>query len=131
MKKEMLNKGIVYVCSPLSAPTQDGIEENMRKASAYAELVSKITNKRAIAPHAFLPEYINDNNPAERAIGLEFGMKILTLSEAVVVCGNIISKGMQAEITKAEELGIPVFALVAVPKGYALVDYRCVHPSCA
>lgn len=37
-----MNKNdLVYVCSPLSAPTREGIAENMEKAKAYTELVSR------------------------------------------------------------------------------------------
>lgn len=98
----------VYVCSPLSAPTAEGIQENMVKAGLYARKVGQMLHCRAIAPHAFLPMYLNDNIPEEREIALKFGIDILNISDAIVVCGKVISSGMKAEIEFAREKGIPV-----------------------
>ena len=108
IKKEEL----VYICSPLSAPTEAQIRENMSLARFYAKTVANRFHCRAIAPHSFLPEHLDDNIPEEREIGLQFGLSVLEISKAMVVCGNRISKGMLGEIRKAKELRIPVYALV-------------------
>ena len=51
-----MNKNdLVYICSPLSAPTKEGIQKNMERAAHYARLVSGTFGCRAIAPHSFLP----------------------------------------------------------------------------
>ena len=71
-----MNKNdIVYICSPLSASTKEGIRQNMEKAAHYARLVSGTFGCRAIAPHSFLPEYLDDNIPEEREAGLAFGLQ--------------------------------------------------------
>ena len=101
----------VYICSPLFAPTRKGIDENMAKAREYMEIVSAMLNCRAVAPHAFLPLFLDDHDPVERKLGLEFGLRYLATCDALIVCGNRITKGMSDEITKAIELGIPVFIL--------------------
>ena len=116
----MRENDIVYICSPLSAPTKEGIRQNMKKAADYARLVSGIFRCSAIAPHSFLPEYLDDNIPEEREIGLAFGLSLLRLSKAVIVCGNRISSGMQGEIRMAGELNIPAYALVEHAGGTAL-----------
>lgn len=72
----MKKNDIVYICSPLSAPTKEGIRQNMEKAAHYARLVSGTFGCRAIAPHSFLPEYLDDNIPEEREAGLAFGLSI-------------------------------------------------------
>ena len=46
---------MVYICSPLSAPTADEIRANMELARSYMQLVSKVFQCRAVAPHAYLP----------------------------------------------------------------------------
>lgn len=108
-----MNKNdIVYICSPLSAPTKKGIWQNMKKAADYARLVSGILKCRAIAPHGFLPEYLDDDIPEEREIGLAFGLELLKLSKAVIVCGSRISSGMRGEIELAGKLHIPVYVLL-------------------
>ena len=111
---------LVYICSPLSAPTKEGIRQNMEKAAYYAGLVSGVTGCRAIAPHSFLPEYLDDNIPEEREAALAFGLSILKLSKAVIVCGNRISSGMRGEIRLAGELDIPAYALVESTSGITL-----------
>ena len=107
----------VYVCSPLSAPTAEGINENMAKAGLYARKVGQMLHCRAIAPHSFLPKYLNDNIPEEREIALKFGIDILNISDAIVVCGKVISSGMKAEIEFAKEKGIPIIYYDEVDDG--------------
>ena len=117
-----MNKNdIVYICSPLSATTKEGIRQNMEKAAHYARLVSGTFGCRAIAPHSFLPEYLDDNIPEEREAGLAFGLSILKLSKAIVVCGSRISSGMRGEIRLAGELNIPAYALIEGAGGAAMV----------
>lgn len=116
----MKKNDLVYICSPLSAPTEQGIRKNMEKAAYYAGLVSGVTGCRAIAPHSFLPEYLDDSIPEEREAALAFGLSILKLSKAVIVCGNRISSGMRGEIKMAGELNIPAYALVESTSGITL-----------
>ncbi|MBE5040526.1 DUF4406 domain-containing protein [Ructibacterium gallinarum] len=103
-----MSKELVYVCSPLGAPTKEGVLNNMHKAREYAKTVSEKMDCRAIAPHGILPEYLDDNIPEERAVGLRFGLDLLRICKKMVVCGNVISSGMQKEIELAEKLGIEV-----------------------
>lgn len=64
---------------------------------------------RAVAPHAVLPYILDDTIPEERALAMEFGMKLLSMSTRVVVFGSQISSGMDQEIRAAQNLGIPIF----------------------
>ena len=108
----MEKKDLVYICSPLSAPTWEEVQENMKKAAHYASLVSKAANCRAIAPHSFLPEYLDDRISEEREVALAFGLSVLRIAKSMVVCGDRISSGMNGEIEKAKEWGIPVYSLL-------------------
>ena len=112
---------LVYICSPLSAPTQKEILSNMAKAMEYAKLVSESFQCRAIAPHSFLPLFLDDNIPEERAIGLQFGLSVLEICKAMVVCGDRISNGMKGEIEKAKKLHIPVYTLIERDNGVGIV----------
>ena len=68
-----------------------------------------------------LPSGISgDNIPEEREAGLAFGLSILKLSKAVIVCGNRISSGMRGEIKMAGELNIPAYALIESASGITL-----------
>ncbi len=118
----MKKNDLVYICSPLSAPTKEGIRKNMEKAAYYAGLVSGVTGGRAIAPHSFLPEYLDDNIPEEREAALAFGLSVLRLSKAIIVCGSRISSGMRGEIRLAGELNIPAYALIEYEGRIALAE---------
>ena len=98
----------LYVCSPLSAPSPEGIEANMRKARQYMQETAAHYGCRAIAPHAYLPQLLNDCIPAERALALSFGRSLLSACDGIVLCGNTISKGMAQEIAYAASMGMPV-----------------------
>lgn len=121
MKKEDL----VYICSPLSAPTKAMRKRNMYKAGIYAQSVATHWGCRAIAPHSFLPEYLDDTIPQEREIALEFGLSVLKMCKALVICGDVISEGMKGEIRKARQLGIPVYQMIETGiVGFTVVEER-------
>lgn len=105
---ENKRKDLVYICSPLSASTPEGIIRNMNIARLYMKEMSEKYNCRAVAPHAILPVFLDDNIPEERALGLKFGLDLLRICKKVIVCGNIISNGMKKEIELAEKLGTEV-----------------------
>lgn len=114
----MLKKGMYYICSPLSAPTGEGIRRNMLRARGYMELVTRQFGCRAVAPHAYLPELLDDRNPRERELGLQFGMALLDLCDGIIVCGEEISSGMRKEIRTAREKQLPVYFLFHVRDGF-------------
>ena len=99
---------MIYVCSPLSAPTRCEMLTNAAKASTYMTWAENEFGEKAVAPHAYLPYILDDRIPEQRALALEFGRKLLAMCSLVVVFGPRISKGMGAEINSAEKLGIPV-----------------------
>ena len=97
-----------YVCSPLSAETEKDFIENMRVARAYMFYALKKMNMSASAPHAYLPMLLCDKVPAERAIALDIGLRLLEQSEVLLVCGNRLSSGMKGEISRAVELRMDI-----------------------
>ena len=99
---------LTYVCSPLSAPTRAEMRANAAKACTYMVMAENEFGGRAVAPHAYLPYLLDDRVPEERALALDFGLKLLALCSRVVVFGDHISAGMQGEIEQAEAFGIPI-----------------------
>lgn len=98
----------VYVCSPLGALDAAGIKQNMLAARVYADTIEKTFDVVAKAPHAWLPEFLDDHNPVERKIGIDVGNNMLRTADIVFVCGDRLSPGMTAEIALAKDLGITV-----------------------
>lgn len=87
---------IVYICSPYAGD----IENNVKAAQAYSRFA---VNKGYIpvAPHLLFPQFLNDNDPKERQLGLFFGNALMSKCSEVWVFGNRISAGMEAEIKRA------------------------------
>ena len=111
MGKLFDKQDLIYICSPLSAPTKEEIRKNMAGAKYYSWYVAVEFGGRTIAPHSFLPDYLDDHIPQERQVALDFGLSVLKICKALVVCGDIISSGMAGEIRKAREWGIKVYRL--------------------
>ena len=97
-----------YVCSPYSDPDPEVQLDNMRRARLYMLYANEHMGLLARAPHAYLPMLVCDKLPAERAMALRFGLELLEQSELLLVCGNVLSKGMKGEISHAAKLGIPM-----------------------
>ncbi len=90
-----------YICSPLSAKSEDAFVENMQRARRYMYYAAKKMGLAARAPHAYLPMLLCDRIPNERALALQFGLRLLEESDILLVCGDRISLGMQGEISHA------------------------------
>lgn len=114
----------VYICSPLRAPMERLIRENMENAACYVRKIAITCNCRAIAPHSFLPDYLDDTIPEEREICLEFGLSVLKLCKALIICGDRISDGMKMEILTAMELNIPTYRLIEYKGCIELIEFR-------
>ena len=88
---------IVYICSPFSGD----VEGNIASAQRFSRFaVDK--GYIPIAPHLLFPQFLNDNDPKERQLGLFFGNALMSKCAEVRVFGSIISPGMAAEIKRAK-----------------------------
>lgn len=99
----------IYICSPYKGDT----EKNTSNAIHYCRFAVE-QGKFPIAPHCYLPQFMNDNNPAERELALSFGIRLLHGCRELWIftespCDrNHISEGMKQEIKEAKRLGIPI-----------------------
>ena len=87
---------IVYICSPYAGD----IEMNVAAARKYSRFAVE-RGYIPIAPHLLFPQFLNDGDPVERALGLFFGNAIMSKCSEVWVFGERISNGMAAEIKRA------------------------------
>ena len=79
----------------------------MEAARWYMQMVSKLWDCRAVAPHAYLPEILDDKDEQERELALSFGLACLDTCDRLVICGRRITKGMLGEIQFAAAHEIP------------------------
>jgi hypothetical protein len=92
------NRRKVYVVSKYAGD----VETNTAAAVVYCRRVID-AGYMPIASHLLYPQILNDNDPAERNMGLMFGLALLKLCDEVWVFGSI-SSGMAQEIEEAKRL---------------------------
>ena len=97
VRKAAAFRPIVYICSPYSGDTERNIK-NAKRYSRFAVDKGYIP----IAPHLLFPQFLDDDNPEERELGLFFGNALMSKCAEVWVFGSRISSGMEAEIKRAK-----------------------------
>ncbi len=94
---------LVFICSPYAGDIKTNTA-NARRYSAFA--VKK--NYIPLAPHLLFPQFMDDKNPAERSLGIFFGMVLMSKCAELWVFGATVTAGMSVEIEKAKRRNIPV-----------------------
>jgi hypothetical protein len=95
--EDEVHRPIVYICSRFSGD----VDQNVKAAQRYSRFAID-KGFIPIAPHLLFPQFLDDDNPAERQLGLFFGNALMSKCAEVWVFGNTISSGMAAEIKRAE-----------------------------
>lgn len=92
-----------YICSPYKGDT----EGNVRRAIAYCKFA---VNKGVmpLAAHLHFTQFLDDNDKAERKLGMSFAIQLLSMCEQLWVMGDVVSDGMLAEMEFAKEHNIPI-----------------------
>lgn len=95
--------GKVYICSPY----RGNIETNTANAIRYCKFAAE-RGFIPICPHIYLTQFLNDDVPEERKLGLSLGIKLLRECKELWIFSNTISEGMKQEIKVAEKLCITI-----------------------
>ena len=96
------NRRKVYVASRYAGD----VPNNVKAAARYfRHVIDK--GYMPVASHLMYPAVLNDNYPAQRELGLLFGLALLKMCDEVWVIGPV-SSGMEQEIEEAKRLRIPV-----------------------
>ena len=78
------------------------IEREERHAlRAFRPIVYVCSPYAGDAPHLLFPQFLRDDDPTERELGLFFGNALMSKCSEVWVFGSTISPGMAAEIKRA------------------------------
>lgn len=106
----------VYICSRYRADDKHTVEDNIGRA-LFACSYAAEKGYAPYAPHLYLPRCLDDNDPADRALGIAIGSEFLKSCDEVWQWGATVSEGMAAELALAKELGIPVrvFNSIGIP----------------
>lgn len=94
---------LVYIASPLSGDMETNL--GFARQACLNAMAQGVT---PFAPHLLYPQMLDDNDPAQRELGMNMGNQMLALCDELWLCGDVISSGMAAEEQLAKELDIPV-----------------------
>ena len=91
----------VFICSPY----RGDVERNLKAARKHARMAA-IIGYCPLAPHLMFPQFLNDNDPEQRILGITLGVEQMKVCDEIWIFGGRISNGMAFELEKAKELGI-------------------------
>lgn len=101
---------LVYICSPYHGD----IKQNHKNAIEYCKYAAQM-GAIPLAPHTIFTQYLDDNIPSQRKIGLRMGLELLKRCDELWVFGPMITEGMEQEITEANNEQIPLRILSKPP----------------
>ena len=108
---------LIYICSPFRGDTAANTEAAQRYCrDAYEK------NCIPVAPHLYLPQFLNDDEPKERDLALRIGLRLIDYCSEVWVHGDIISDGMRGEIDYATTTGKKVVYLPGADAQHKSID---------
>jgi hypothetical protein len=102
IEKESKRK-IVFICSPFAGD----LELNTLRARRYGRFAA-IKNAVPIIPHLMYSQFLDEDDPEERKLGMEMGLILLGRCQELWVFGRELSTGMAAEVKRAKKWNIPI-----------------------
>ena len=96
----------VYIISRYSADTRKERRFNREVARYFCRKILR-EGKRPVAPHLYYTQFCDDDDPGERALGLELAIKDLDECDSFfrVIIGGVISAGMRGEVEHISRTG--------------------------
>ncbi len=105
-KYDIRSRPKVYAVSPYAGD----IDKHVKEAIALCRYIIA-QGKMCVASHLMYPAILEDSDPAERELGLLFGLELLAVCDEVYVLSDSpddISSGMAGEIHEAKRLKKPI-----------------------
>lgn len=94
---------LVYVASAYSGD----VTTNTEKAKQYCRFAME-QGQIPLAPHLMFPQFMNDDDPAERELAIFMDVILLGKCDELWVFGDSISEGMSVEIEVAKKRRQPI-----------------------
>lgn len=91
---------LVYICSRYAGD----IESNTLAARHYCRFAVD-SGYIPVASHLLYPQFLDDENPVERKLGLFFGNILMDKCDEIWIFGSELSPGMKAEYERAVRKG--------------------------
>lgn len=80
----------VFICSPY----RGDIDHNIKVARDAGRIAAK-TGYVPVIPHLMYPQFLRDDLPDERILGIQLGAELLKASDMMWLIGSKITKGMK------------------------------------
>ena len=116
---------LTYICSPYAGDTASNILA-AQKYCRYA--VDK--GYLPFAAHLFFPQFLNDEDPAERSLGISFGNVFMDMCAEIWIFGSEYSAGMQAEYDRATRKGYKIRCFTSDCREVGGTDYESLSGTC-
>lgn len=95
-----------YVAGPFRSETQEGVNENIRRAASVGHIIRK-HGFAAIVPHL---ESLHNQEALDEDGWIRHNIELLSRCDFMIVLENWSkSKGTILEIENAKEIGIPIY----------------------
>lgn len=97
----------VYIISRYRTENAEELEFNKKVARYFCRQIIG-ENCVPVAPHLYYTQFLDENDPTDRAAGLELGLADLRESKEylLVIVDGVISDGMKGEIEEIGRLGM-------------------------
>lgn len=101
-----MKQRMIYVCSPLRGNTK----QNLKNTRSYCRYIAtQVPNAMPLAPHLYCTDFLDDDDPAERTLGMTYGIQLLALCDELWAFGiDHPSEGMKQELRYAKDHRIPI-----------------------
>lgn len=110
---------IIYVASPYVRDIQKNTEFAKKACRHVME-----QGHAFFAPHLLYPSLLCESVSAERELGLDMGLAMLSRCDELWCYGDHISHGMMAEIAEAQRLNIPTRRVMKQENSFAIGKVR-------
>ena len=112
-KTQAEQRKLVYVCSPYRVRNakpgteayQKELDANIRRAKSACKLITDL-GYIPIAPHLYFTQFLDDETPEERELGMLLGSELLAKCDELWAFGTEATEGMQREIAQAKANGM-------------------------
>ena len=124
----MSNDQRVFVCSKLRATDTVTFEQHVADAQSYGRYVVREKLGSPFIPHLMYPQFLDDAIQEEREAGMKAGVAFLDICDAFYVFldeTGQVSSGMQAELTHARHIGLPLRVFQKMPDGIQERSTEC------
>lgn len=105
-----MKRPLAYICSPIHFENDQQTKRDMKQASEYCRVLYE-AGYTPIAPHMFIPSYVDIGIAEERQELKQMSLALLRRCHVLVLCGGEANCGMLELIQAAHNLHITATTL--------------------